>query len=119
MENTVRQELIAGFACNFIRQTLQNKFDIILKVHHTKLYNKTEMNFLEFYSVNILYMFRIGKLFIFRRKFYCTCSLWCVSCIHVDWLLPQSRWKWRVCVCVCVYIYIFTYNYTITSYKIS
>ena len=37
------------------------------------------MNFLELYSDYILYMFRIGKLFIFRRRFYCTCSLW-----HVD-----------------------------------
>ena len=32
------------------------------------------MHFLEFYSENILYMFQIGKLFIFRRQFYCTCS---------------------------------------------
>ena len=56
------------------------------------LYNKTnEMHFLEFYSDNIIYMFRIGKLFIFRRQFYCTCSLWYVSCIHADLLLPPSR----------------------------
>ena len=33
-------------------------FDIVLTVHHDKLYNKTnEMHFLEFYSDNILYMF--------------------------------------------------------------
>ena len=61
-----------------------NIFDIILTVHHDKLYNKTkEMHFLEFYSDNILYMFRIAKLFIFRRQFYCTFSLWYVSCIYV------------------------------------
>ena len=35
---------------------------------HDKLYNKTnEMHFLEFYSDYILYMFRICKLFIFRK----------------------------------------------------
>ena len=63
-------------------------------MHRDKLYNKTnEMHFLEFYSDNILYMFRIGKLFIFRRQLYCTCSLWYVSCIHVDQLLPRSRWN--------------------------
>ena len=56
-------------------------FNIILTVHHDKLYKKTnEMHFLEFYSDNILYMFRIGKLFIFRRQFYCTYILWYVSC---------------------------------------
>ena len=65
-------------------------------------YNKTnEMNFLEFYSLNILYMFRIGKLFIFRRQFSCTCSVWYVSCIHVDRLLPRSRWSenWPITFC--------------------
>ena len=46
------------------------EFDIVLTVHHDKLYNKTnEMHCLEFYSDNILHMFRIGKLFIFRRQF--------------------------------------------------
>ena len=41
--------------------------DIVLTVYHDKLYNKTnEMHFIEFYSDNILYAFRIGKLFIFR-----------------------------------------------------
>ena len=60
-------------------------FDIILTMYHDNLYNKTnEMHFLEFYSDNILYMFQIGKLFIFRRQFYCTWTLWYVSCIHVD-----------------------------------
>ena len=47
----------------------------MLAVHHDELYNKTnEMHFREFYSDKILYVFRIGKLFIFRRQFYCTCS---------------------------------------------
>ena len=37
-------------------------FDIVLTVYIDKLYNETnEMHFLEFYSVNILYMFRIGN----------------------------------------------------------
>ena len=56
-------------------------FNIILTVHRDKLNYKTnEMHFFKFYFVNILYMFRIGKLFIFRKQFYCTCSLWYVSC---------------------------------------
>ena len=39
-------------------------FDIILTVHRDKLYNKSnEMHFLEFYSDNMFYMFRIGELF--------------------------------------------------------
>jgi hypothetical protein len=42
------------------------------------------MHFHEFYSDNILYMFRVGKLFIFRRQFYCKWSLWYVSFILVD-----------------------------------
>jgi hypothetical protein len=50
-------------------------FNIILTVRRDKLYNKTnEMHFFEFYSVNTLYMFRIGKLFIFRMQFSCTYS---------------------------------------------
>jgi hypothetical protein len=44
------------------------------------LNNKTnEIHFLECYSDYILYMFRTGKLFIFKRHFYSTCSLWYVS----------------------------------------
>ena len=36
-----------------------SRFDIILTVLHDKLHNKTkEIHFLEFYSDNILYMFR-------------------------------------------------------------
>ena len=55
-----------------------------IDLHHDKLYNKTnEMHFLEFYSDNIFYVFRIGKLIIFRRQFYCTCSAW-TSYYH-DW----------------------------------
>ena len=46
---------------------------IARKTPHNKIY---EMHFHEFYSDDIIYMFRIGKLFIFRRQFYCTCSLW-------------------------------------------
>ena len=60
--------------------SLSRTFDIILTVYHDKLYNETnEMHFLEFYSDNIFYMFRIGKLFISRRQFYCACSLWYAS----------------------------------------
>jgi hypothetical protein len=55
--------------------------DTTVRQHICNLYNKTnEMYFIDFNSDNILYMFRIGKLFIFRRNFYCTCSLWCVPC---------------------------------------
>ena len=55
-------------------------FFIVMTVHRDKLCDKTkEMYFLEFCFDNILYMFRIGKLFIFRTQFYCTCSLWYVS----------------------------------------
>ena len=58
------------------------------------------MHFHGFYYDNILCMFRIGKLVIFRRQFYCTCSLWYVilSCIHMDLLLPRSRWNSTVVV---------------------
>ena len=71
-------------------------FNIILTVHHDKLHNKiNEMNFLEFHSDNILYMFLKGKLFIFRRQFYCTVygtyhALMWTSCYH-DQDVP-SRW---------------------------
>ena len=52
-------------------------FGIMLTVHRDRWYNKTsEKPFLEFYSDYFLYMFRIAKLFIFRRQFYCTYSLW-------------------------------------------
>ena len=65
----------------------KSKLYITMAFHHDKLYDKSnEMHFLEFYSGNILYMFRIDKLYIFRRQFYCTCSLWYVSCIHVDFV---------------------------------
>ena len=67
--------------CLNVSSTILNEADIVLIVHHDKLYNKTnEMYFLESYSDNIFYMFRIGKLFIFRKQFNCTCSLWYVSC---------------------------------------
>ena len=55
-------------------------FNIIMTVHHDKLYDKTnEMHFLKFYSDNILYKFRVGKVSICRRQFFCTCSLWYVQ----------------------------------------
>ena len=48
-----------------------NKFDIVLTVHGDKLCTRTnEMHFLNFIFDNILYMFRIGKLFIIRKYSY-------------------------------------------------
>jgi hypothetical protein len=33
-------------------------------------------------------------ILITSSKFYCTCSLWYVSRIHVDLLLPRLKWNW-------------------------
>ena len=49
----------------------EKNFDIALTVHRDELYNRTnETYFLSFVFDNILYMFRIGKLFIIRRQYY-------------------------------------------------
>ena len=52
------------------------------------------MHVLQFYCDTILYMFRIGKLLIFRVQFYCTAVYGMYGIMHyVDWLLPRSRWN--------------------------
>ena len=49
-------ELIEETLCRISKCEINKFFDIILTVDHDKLYDKTnEMNFLKFYSVNILY----------------------------------------------------------------
>ena len=52
-------------------QATQIHIWFVLTVHRYKLYNRTnEMHLLSFTFVNILYMFRIGKLFIISRQCY-------------------------------------------------
>ena len=60
---------------------VSNAFCIGDKIYNIfpSLYNKTnEMHFRKFYSDNIHYILQRDKVFIFRRQFYRTCSLWYV-----------------------------------------
>ena len=68
------------FKYNFNHKLAICIFNIILTVHHDKLYSKTNrVHFHEFYCYDNLYIFLISKLFIFKGQFYCTYSLWYVS----------------------------------------
>ena len=71
--------------------------DNVWTVHRKFLRNKNQPDAISFLIYSINYPQHVSnRLTIHPQEAdYITCSLWHLTCIHVDWMLTRSRWKFR------------------------